>query len=283
MSVGRRIADELDRALRHHESKGNEHAPSSSRVRLADTKNLAGTGPVKTILSTVDLSQDVEKCDYDERLEVLQRRFGRLCRRLASSKRSAIFAFEGWDAAGKGGVIRRLSAAMDARHYSIIPVAAPTDEEKLRHYLWRFWRNIPEPGRVTIFDRSWYGRVLVERVEGFASEAEWSRAYKEINDFERQLVEHGIVLHKFWLHIDKEEQLRRFQDREATPWKKHKITAEDWRNRERWDAYELAVHDMVEKTSTVDAPWTLVPNNSKRFGRLFTLKAVCDRLQSELE
>ena len=183
--------------------------------------------------------------------------------------------FEGWDAAGKGGAIRRIVAALDARDYRVIPIAAPTEEERAQHYLWRFWRHLSRAGRMTIFDRSWYGRVLVERVEGFAQEAEWKRAYAEINDFEDQLVRHGIVLCKFWFHISKEEQLARFKAREGTPYKRWKLTDEDWRNREKWDEYEEAVDDMIEHTSTMLAPWTLVEANDKRFARVKVLKTVC--------
>ena len=173
-------------------------------------------------------------------------------------KRSSVVVFEGWDASGKGGNIRRITAAMDPRTYRVISVAAPTDEEKAHHYLWRFWRHVPRAGYVTLYDRSWYGRVLVERVEGFARSDEWSRAYLEINDFEQQLAAHGIVLAKFWLQIDAKEQLRRFRERESVAWKRHKIGPEDWRNREKWDAYEEAVSDMIARTSTAQAPWTLV-------------------------
>ena len=187
--------------------------------------------------------------------------------------------FEGWDAGGKGGAIRRLTAALDARDYRVIPIAAPTDEERAHNYLWRFWRHLGRAGRVTIFDRTWYGRVLVERVEGFATEAEWRRAYTEINDFERQLTEFGIVLLKFWLHITPEEQLRRFEEREKIAYKRWKLTDEDWRNREKWDLYEPAVQEMVERTSTFDAPWTLVEGNCKRFARLKVLRTVSEALE----
>ena len=162
--------------------------------------------------------------------------------------------FEGWDASGKGGAIRRLTSALDARDYQVISIAAPTDEENAHHYLWRFWRHLSRAGRVSIFDRSWYGRVLVERVEGFATEKEWRRAYTEINQFEQQLVDHGIMLIKFWIHVSRDEQERRFNARKEIPHKRWKLTAEDWRNREKWDQYELAVHDMVERTSTQIAP-----------------------------
>ena len=190
--------------------------------------------------------------------------------------------FEGWDAAGKGSAIRRVTQAMDPRLYRIVGIAAPSDEERAQHYLWRFWRQLPRAGFTTIFDRSWYGRVLVERVEGFAREDEWRRAYLEINDFEQQLGEHGIAVMKFWVHIDKDEQLRRFKEREATEFKQYKITDEDWRNREKWEAYEEAVNDMVIHTSRRDAPWTIVAGNDKRFARIQILETVCKRLEKAL-
>jgi polyphosphate kinase 2 (PPK2 family) len=171
---------------------------------------------------------------------------------------------------------------MDARNYRVLPFAAPTDEERAQHYLWRFWRRLSRAGRVTVFDRSWYGRVLVERVEGFASEDEWQRAYTEINQFEKQLIEHGIVLVKFWLHINAEEQIARFKARQQTPHKRWKLTDEDWRNREKWTDYLLAVHDMVGRTSTHIAPWTLVEGNDKRYARIKVLETVCESLQQRL-
>ncbi|MDP6701336.1 MAG: polyphosphate kinase, partial [Candidatus Latescibacteria bacterium] len=167
--------------------------------------------------------------------------------------------------------------------FQVIPIAAPTDEEHAQPYLWRFWRHLPRAGRVTIFDRSWYGRVLVERIEGFACSDEWQRAYSEINDFERQLVEHGIVLAKFWIHIDKDQQFQRFKDRQVTPYKRWKMTDEDWRNREKWDHYEAAVDDMVARTDTDCAPWTLVEGNDKRFARVKVIRALCERLQQALD
>ncbi len=172
--------------------------------------------------------------------------------------------------------------ALDARLYRVIPIAAPTDEERAHHYLWRFWRHVPPGGSFTIYDRSWYGRVLVERVEGFATEEEWRRAYLEINDFEAQLVDSGIALSKLWLHISPEEQLRRFRERETVEWKRHKITEEDWRNREKWDAYESAIDEMVARTSTRDAPWTLVAATDKKAARLAVLATLCDRLEEAL-
>ena len=236
-----------------------------------------------TILDTLDMTQTLDKSAYRARLEELQGRLNVLNHRARDAGTSTILVFEGADAAGKGGCIRRLTSALDARSYRVIQVAAPTDEEKAHHYLWRFWRHLPRMGRVTIYDRSWYGRVLVERVEGFASQAEWMRAYKEINDFERQLIHHGIVLCKFWLHITEAEQLRRFQERERTPWKQYKITDEDYRNGEKANQYELAANDMIERTSTEYAPWTLVASEDKRWGRIRVLETVCDRLESALE
>ncbi len=196
---------------------------------------------------------------------------------------STILVFEGWDAGGKGGAVRRMVAALDARDYQVIPISAPTDEEFAHHYLWRFWRHLPRGGRFTIFDRSWYGRVLVERIEGFAGEQEWRRAYGEINDFERQLVSHGIVLAKFWIHITPEEQEQRFDIRRQVAYKRWKLTPEDWRNRQKWSEYEQAVHDMVERTSTPIAPWHLIPGNDKRYARVKVIETVCDTLEKALE
>ncbi len=190
--------------------------------------------------------------------------------------------FEGWDAAGKGGVIRRVTAAMDARLFQVIPVAAPTDEEQAHHYLWRFWRLLPRDGKISIFDRSWYGRVLVERVEGYAGREEWMRAYREINEFEEQLNVHGTIVAKFWLHISKDEQYRRFKSREETPWKEYKITPDDWRNREKWDDYRAAVNEMITRTGTEYAPWHVVPTEDKHFGRVLVLNTLCDTLKREL-
>jgi AMP-polyphosphate phosphotransferase len=208
---------------------------------------------------------------------------GRLFRRLRPKERSLICVFEGVDAAGKGGAIRRLLDAIDVRNARVMSVAAPTDEEKAHPYLWRFWRQLPRLGHATIYDRSWYGRVLVERVEGFCAPEDWKRAYGEIAAFEEELAESGVIVCKFWLQISPQEQLRRFKDRVETPFKQHKITPDDWRNRAKWDAYQAAALDMIEKTSTPYAPWTLVPAEDKRYARLKVLKAVADRLEDELE
>jgi polyphosphate:AMP phosphotransferase len=234
------------------------------------------------LLDSVDLAKTLDDKEYARRLPLLQERVARLTRRAWRKDVSSVLVFEGWDASGKGGAIRRLAEAMDARLSRVIPIAAPSDEERAHHYLWRFWRHIPRAGQVTVFDRSWYGRVLVERVEGFAREPEWRRAYLEINDFEAQLAEAGMVVLKFWIHVGKDEQLRRFEDRKQTPYKQHKITDEDWRNRGQWDAYAAAVDEMVTRTSTSSAPWTLVPGNDKKVARLLILKTFADRLEHAL-
>ncbi|MBC7932003.1 MAG: polyphosphate:AMP phosphotransferase [Rubrivivax sp.] len=235
-----------------------------------------------TLLDTLDLSQSLDEEKYDKQLEKYQGRLNKLYREAKARGLSATLVFEGWDAAGKGGIVRRLTAAMDARDYRVIPIAAPSEEERAQHYLWRFWRHIPRQGRVTVFDRSWYGRVLVERVEGFAREADWRRAYAEIVDFERQLHEAGNVVLKFWVHVDADEQLRRFEARQATPHKKFKITDEDFRNREKRYDYELAANEMFDRTGTEFAPWHLVEANDKKFARIKVLKIFCDRLEDAL-
>jgi len=235
------------------------------------------------ILKTLDLTHKIDKNEFEKELEKYQGKLALLTRTKPFKKCSVIVVFEGNDAAGKGGAIRRVTSALDARDYTIIPVAAPTEEERAQPYLWRFWRHIPRRGRVTIFDRSWYGRVLVERVEKFCSEADWMRAYSEINDFEAQLARHNIIVVKFWLSIGKEEQLKRFKQREAVPYKNFKITADDWRNREKWDEYEQAVSDMVDRTSTEIAPWTLVEANDKNFARIKILKTLCERIEPMLK
>lgn len=236
----------------------------------------------RTVLDEVDLAPVAGKHNYKHKLEKSQRKLHDLAWECFARKRSVVLVFEGWDAAGKGGAIRRITSALDARLYRVISIAAPSDEELAQQYLWRFWRHIPRAGYFTLYDRSWYGRILVERVEQLATEQEWGRAYQEINNFEEQLVDHGTVLMKFWLHIDKDEQLARFQARETTPWKNYKITDEDWRNRDKWDAYKLAVHDMVARTSTDKAPWELIPANDKSYARAEILKRVCDKIESVL-
>jgi polyphosphate kinase 2 (PPK2 family) len=223
----------------------------------------------------LDLSQKLDKKSYRKQLRSLQARLAILQQKAAEKQVSSILVFEGVDAGGKGGAIRRITEPLDARYYKVYPFAAPTDVESRQHYLWRFWHCIPRAGRMSIFDRSWYGRVLVERIERFAGDDEWRRAFAEINDFEDQLVEHGIVLLKFWLHIS----LRRFKAREETSYKRWKLSDEDWRNRERWDDYLFAGHEMIQQTSVKRAPWVLVEAENKAFGRIKVLGAVCDALE----
>lgn len=235
------------------------------------------------VIDQLNMSQKLSKKVYQAELEKYQGKLNLLTRDPKFRKMSVIAVFEGSDAGGKGGNIRRITAALDARFYRIIPVAAPSEEERAQPYMWRFWRHIPRTGRVTIFDRSWYGRVLVERVEKYCSEADWMRAYNEINDFEEQLVNNNTVVMKFWLAITKEEQLRRFKEREKIGFKRFKITEEDWRNREKWDDYERAVCDMVDRTSTEIAPWTLVEANDKNFARIKVLKTMCQRIEAAMK
>lgn len=259
--------------------------------RLADTRdqNYPVAPPLQPridsldVLTALDLTQKLAGKAYEAELAKWQRRLSELVRRPEFRKRSLVIMFEGSDAAGKGGSIRRLAAAIDPRQYQIVPIAAPTEEERAQPYLWRFWRHMPRTGRVAIFDRSWYGRVLVERVEGFCAEADWLRAYTEINDFEHELHEAGALVVKFWLQISADEQLKRFKEREKIAFKRFKITAEDWRNREKADAYHAAVCDMVDRTSTGLAPWTLVEANDKNFARVKVLKTVCERLEAALK
>lgn len=264
----------VDRKVKTSRTNGEEASPTDGPG--AKVKRV-------TVLSKLDTSLKLEGKDYKESLAKYQGQLNLLQRKARNKNVSTILVFEGWDAGGKGGAIRRITSALDAREAQVIPIAAPTDEEKAHHYLWRFWRHLPRAGRITIFDRSWYGRVLVERVEGFATEEEWARAYAEINAFERQLVEHDIILLKFWLHISKDEQLRRFKSREETSFKRWKITDEDWRNRERWDEYERAVHAMVGRTSTQTAPWVLVEGNDKKYARVKVLKTLCERLERSVQ
>ena len=282
---------EIAKAHREAEAAVEEEAQAE---RLADAREAEDEeaasrdenpdqGGLPTVLSSLDMSKKFGKKEYNRQLNLYQGRLNKLHRAARERKLSALLLFEGWDAAGKGGAIRRITAALDARSYQVIPIAAPTDEERAQHYLWRFWRHLPRGGRITVFDRSWYGRVLVERVEGFATETEWMRAYAEINDFEEQLVEFGIVLVKYWVHITAHEQLERFRLREVTPHKAWKLTDEDWRNRERWDDYEQAVNDMVERTSTRLAPWTLIEGNDKRYARVAALRTLCEKLEEVLD
>jgi polyphosphate:AMP phosphotransferase len=276
--VTRRLDDdELDRRRRRAGSVAAVLRGTTARSRSARKRTSSAR------LANLDMSRTVEKSHYDVALAQAQGRLNLLHRKARRRGLSTIVVFEGWDAAGKGGAIRRMASALDAREYQVIPVAAPTDEERAQHYLWRFWRHLSRAGRLTVFDRSWYGRVLVERVEGFALEPEWQRAYDEINDFEAQLVAHGIVVVKYWVHISKDEQLRRFKQRERLAHKRWKLTDEDWRNRKRWKAYERAVDDMVARTSPRHAPWVLIEGDDKNHARLKVLRTLADRLARALD
>ena len=268
----------LLQSLQEHMQK-RAAAKGEKRKEARLDKPLSG----KTIFDKVDVEKTLTDKEYRKQLEKYQERLYKLSWKAYKARRSLVAVFEGWDAAGKGGAIRRVTAALDARLYGVISVAAPTDEERARHYLWRFWRHLPRDGYITLYDRSWYGRVLVERVEGFCALEEWMRAYQEINDFEEHLTRHGTIVEKFWVHISPEEQLRRFKEREVTEWKKHKITEEDWRNRKRWNDYALAVTDMVGRTSTSQAPWNLVPGNDKKVSRIEIIKRLCNSLEAALD
>jgi polyphosphate:AMP phosphotransferase len=269
LTVGQILLDAMRRRLANHHDQEPVVSSSPPLMPAIDDRN---------VISCLDLSQSLSKKEYKHDLEKYQGRLNILARDPNFRDKSLVMVFEGSDAAGKGGCIRRVTAALDARFYRVIPVAAPTDEEKLQPYLWRFWRQLPRQGHMTIFDRSWYGRVLVERIEGFCSEADWLRAYSEINEFEQQLVRNHTGVVKFWLTISKDEQLKRFQEREQTSFKRFKITEEDWRNREKWDLYEQAVCDMVDRTSTDIAPWTIVEANDKYFARIKVLKTICQAI-----
>jgi len=276
LTMGKVILDAIRRRLDEEGKKKKPLEPTAPPLLRPSIDNLH-------ILKTLDLTQKIDKKQYQSDLEKYQGKLALLTRSPEFKNVTVIAVFEGNDAAGKGGSIRRITGALDARQYQVIPIAAPTEEERAQPYLWRFWRHIPRKGRVSIFDRSWYGRVLVERVEGYCSENDWMRAYSEINDFEAQLARHNIIVVKFWLTISKEEQLRRFEDRQKTGFKRFKITDEDWRNREKWETYEQAICDMVDRTSTEMAPWTLVEANDKNFARIKVLKTLTERIEGTLK
>jgi polyphosphate:AMP phosphotransferase len=283
LTVSRILLDALTARL---ERSGRKPTPEL----LIDEKALAAEDPIPeqpeqhiTVFSRLDMSARLEKPDYKEQLANQQRRLHLLQREAVRQNRSSVLVFEGPDAAGKGGIIRRILPTLDARNYRVLQFGKPTSEEDARHYLWRFWRRLQRAGHLTIFDRSWYGRVLVERVEGFASDSEWRRAYSEINDFEAQLVEHGTILIKFWLHVTPEEQRKRFEARRNIAYKQWKLTEEDWRNRSRWYEYEQAAHDVVKYTSTRVSPWEVVPANDKNFARVKVLETFADHLEAALD
>ncbi len=272
------VADILLSRFRIHVRRMHSAAAKPRRPKRIVPIRAAG---LRRLLS-LSLDNKLSQPSYEKKRDKWLGRLNKVVRAAGQERRSIVWVFEGWDAAGKGGVIRRLTDAIDARDFRVIPVAKPNDEEKAHHYLWRFWRHVPRAGMVTIYDRSWYGRVLVERLEGFATEAEWKRAYRELNEFERELTEHGVIVLKFWLHIGKDEQLRRFRDREATAYKRHKMDAEDWRNRRKWQSYEIAVGDMLALTHSRHAPWHLIAANNKRHARLAILKSSCQQIEAAL-
>ncbi|MDE3737674.1 MULTISPECIES: polyphosphate:AMP phosphotransferase [Pseudomonas] len=270
LSVGRVILEGLQAALK--QSGGPKPQPHAAPLMSSlDSRSL---------LDSLDLSHKLDKDEYKDQLATEQARLSGLMRDKRMRGHALMAVFEGNDAAGKGGAIRRVTGALDPRQYRTVPIAAPTEEERAQPYLWRFWRHVPGRGQFTIFDRSWYGRVLVERVEGYCADADWLRAYGEINDFEEQLHNYGIVLVKFWLSIDKDTQMQRFKEREEVAFKRYKITEEDWRNRDKWDHYVHAVDDMVDRTSTEIASWTLVEANDKRYARVKILRTINDALEA---
>jgi AMP-polyphosphate phosphotransferase len=234
------------------------------------------------MLGAADLSLCLDKEEYKKELVLYQVAMAQLGYQVYLQQRPVVLLFEGWDAAGKGGAIKRVTEKLDPRGYSVYSIAAPQGEDKTHHYLYRFWRRLPEAGQIAIFDRTWYGRVMVERIEGFCQEADWKRAYREINQFERQMVDFGTILFKFWIHISNDEQLRRFEGRANDKLRAWKLTEEDWRNREKWPQYEEAVNEMLLKTSTLDAPWTVVEGNDKYYARIKVLRTVVEKLSSEL-
>jgi polyphosphate kinase 2 (PPK2 family) len=286
LTVGFAIRDAVRRRLEGDEKERKTGAaraaagssPAAAALRAAEDLSTRLAKGAPSILSSLDMSRKVPKESFVTEIEKWQGKLNLAQRKAAAKGISTVLLFEGADAAGT----RRVVGALDARDVQVIPIASPNDEERAHHYLWRFWRHLSRAGRVTVFDRSWYGRVLVERVEGFATEQEWMRAYAEINQFEDQLVGHGIALAKFWLHVTPDEQLRRFKDRQKTPHKRWKITDEDWRNRKKWPDYERAVNDMVARTSTRVAPWTLVEANDKGYARIKVLRTVSERIEEAL-
>ena len=252
------------------------------RMDTEDTETEEKRELLNGVLTSVDLNKDLKPEEYREKRKKLQKKLAKLQNQLYQKKIPVILAFEGWDAAGKGGAIKRLTEAMDPRGYQVVPISSPNDVEKAHHYLWRFYEHFPKTGHMAIFDRTWYGRVLVERVEHFATKKEWQRAYNEINEMEAHLVEEGAVVLKFWIHIDKDEQKKRFEARQDTPEKQWKITDEDWRNREKWEAYEQAVDEMLQKTSTANAPWHIIESVDKRYARIKAMEIVIDAIERAL-
>lgn len=282
MTVIKAMADQIEKVRQEKAEKtaGEKEDEMTGIAREADE----GMKELQvSILSKADLSLHYTKEEYKEKLDKLQKKMEKLHGELYRRRIPVVLGFEGWDAGGKGGAIKRLTERMDARGYVVNPTASPNDIEKAHHYLWRFWRAMPKDGHVAIFDRTWYGRVMVERIEGFCTTEEWKRAYKEINDMEKDLSDAGAIVIKFWMHIDKDEQERRFKERQENPEKQWKITDEDWRNREKWDQYEDAVNEMLMRTSTDYAPWVVVEGNDKYYARIKVLRTVVEAIEVRLK
>lgn len=264
-----------------------EYELAKRREEAAGKKKTAASIPNERykngVLSGVDLTKSLTREEYKEKLDKLQKQLEILHSEIYRLRIPVVIGFEGWDAGGKGGAIKRLTSHLDPRGYQVNPTAAPNDIEKVHHYLWRFWNNVPKAGHIAIFDRTWYGRVMVERIEGFCTEADWKRAYQEINEMEAHMANAGAIILKFWLHIDKDEQERRFKERLEDPAKQWKITDEDWRNREKWDQYEEAVNEMLVRTSTTYAPWIVVEGNSKYYARVKVLETVVDAMEEKIK
>ena len=275
LKIASTVMDRLEYELEHSRPEEEKTAQGQEAKIRERFKN--------GVLSGIDLSKSLTEEEYKTRLKKLQKRLAELHSELYRRRIPVVIGFEGWDAGGKGGAIKRLTSNLDPRGYRVNPTAAPNDIEKVHHYLWRFWNNVPKAGHIAVFDRTWYGRVMVERIEGFCSEAQWRRAYQEINEMESHMANAGAVVLKFWLHIDKDEQERRFRERQANPAKQWKITDEDWRNREKWDQYEEAVNEMLIRTSTTYAPWIVVEGNDKRYARVKVLQTVVDALEKKIK
>ena len=285
MKILKTVTETLEDALA---KMAEEERLKEEKKKSAETLLKAGENPAENsryqngVLSGIDLSKTMTRETYKKEIDRLQKKLELLHSELYRLRIPVVLGFEGWDAGGKGGAIRRLTSHLDPRGYQVCPTAAPNDIEKKHHYLWRFWNHMPKAGHIAIFDRTWYGRVMVERIEGFCREEEWRRAYQEINEMESHLVNAGAVVLKFWLQIDKDEQKRRFEERMRIPEKQWKITDEDWRNREKWDQYELAVNEMLVRTSTTYAPWIVVEGNCKYYARVKVLRTVVEALEKKI-
>ena len=277
MKILKSVTSRLEQAINDKAARKAMKSPKKDIVdKQSESRYQSG------VLSGVDLSKSLTKEEYKTQIDKLQKRLEILHSEIYRLRIPVVLGFEGWDAGGKGGSIKRLTSHLDPRGYQVNPTAAPNDIEKKHHYLWRFWNRVPKAGHIAIFDRTWYGRVMVERIEGFCSEADWKRAYQEINEMEAHMANAGAVVLKFWLHIDKDEQERRFKERMEIPEKQWKITDEDWRNREKWDQYELAVNEMLVRTSTTYAPWIVVEGNDKYYARVKVLKTVVEALEEKI-